>query len=184
MRQQYTDELQGITDLRDESSREGMRIVMELRRDAIPRVVLNQLYKHTSMQSTFGVIMLALVPDPQTRMLSPKGMGLREVLDHYIEHRHEVIVRRAQFEFLEIRAQMQAVGFPLIGDGKYGTPVAGLRLLLHAARITLPDGRSFSCPPPWPEPWKPATLPPPFPPCPQPASLPLAERRNDGAPRA
>lgn len=84
----------------------------------------------------------------------------------------------------QIRAQMQAVGFPLIGDGKYGTPVAGLRLLLHAARITLPDGRSFFCPPPWPEPWKPATLPPPFPPCPQPSSLPLAERRNDGAPRA
>ncbi len=69
-----------------------------LKRDAIPRVVLNQLYKHTAMQSTFGVIMLALVPDAQTGRLVPKVMGLKEVLQHYIAHRHTVIVRRAQFE--------------------------------------------------------------------------------------
>jgi DNA gyrase subunit A len=90
--------LEGISDLRDESDRDGMRIVIELKRDAIPRVVLNQLYKHTTMQSTFGVIMLALVPDPTTKRLVPKIMPLREVLDHYIAHRHEVIVRRAQYE--------------------------------------------------------------------------------------
>jgi DNA gyrase subunit A len=90
--------LEGISDLRNESDREGMRIVIELRRDAIPRVVLNQLYKHTQMQTTFGVIMLALVPDPTTRRLVPKIMPLKEVLEHYIAHRHEVIVRRAQFE--------------------------------------------------------------------------------------
>src|SRR6476660_8133319 len=90
--------LEGIADLRDESDREGMRIVIELKRDAIPRVVLNQLYKHTTMQSTFGVIMLALVPDPTTRRLVPKVMGMKEILEHYITHRHEVIVRRAQFE--------------------------------------------------------------------------------------
>ncbi|HWJ22859.1 MAG TPA: DNA gyrase subunit A [Gemmatimonadaceae bacterium] len=90
--------LTGISDLRNESDRDGMRIVIELKRDAIPRVVLNQLYKHTQMQSTFGVIMLALVPDATTGQLVPKVMGLREALEHYIKHRHEVIVRRAQFE--------------------------------------------------------------------------------------
>ncbi|HEY2067416.1 MAG TPA: DNA gyrase subunit A [Gemmatimonadaceae bacterium] len=90
--------LQGISALRDESDREGMRIVIELKRDAIPRVVLNQLYKHTQFQATFGVIMLALVPDKTTRRLVPKVMPMKEVLEHYIEHRHEVIVRRAQFE--------------------------------------------------------------------------------------
>jgi DNA gyrase subunit A len=90
--------LDGISDLRNESDRDGLRIVIELRRDAIPRVVLNQLYKHTAMQSTFGVIMLALVPDAQTGRLVPKVMPLKEVLEHYIEHRHTVIVRRAQYE--------------------------------------------------------------------------------------
>jgi DNA gyrase subunit A len=91
--------LDGITALRDETTgREGRRIVMELRRDVIPRVVLNQLYKHTTMQATFGVIMLALVPDPATRQLVPRVMGLKELLEHYLTHRHEVIVRRAQFE--------------------------------------------------------------------------------------
>src|SRR6266704_897964 len=90
--------LDGISDLRNESDRDGLRIVIELKRDAIPKVVLNQLYKHTAMQSTFGVIMLALVPDSQTGRLVPKVMPLKEVLGHYIEHRHTVIVRRAQFE--------------------------------------------------------------------------------------
>ncbi|HKW49069.1 MAG TPA: DNA topoisomerase (ATP-hydrolyzing), partial [Gemmatimonadaceae bacterium] len=89
--------LEGISDLRHESTDET-RIVIELKRDAIPRVVLNQLYKHTSMQSTFGVIMLALVPDPTTKQLVPKVMPLREMLEHFITHRHEVIVRRAQYE--------------------------------------------------------------------------------------
>jgi DNA gyrase subunit A len=90
--------LEGIADLRNETDRDGVRLVIELKRDAIPRVVLNQLYKHTAMQSTFGVIMLALVPDERTRSLVPKVMPLKEVLEHYIKHRHEVIVRRAQFE--------------------------------------------------------------------------------------
>ncbi len=90
--------LQGISDLRNESDREGIRVVIELKRDAIPRVVLNQLYKHTQMQATFGVIMLALVPDPTTRQLVPKVMPLREILQHYIDHRHEVITRRTQFD--------------------------------------------------------------------------------------
>ena len=90
--------LTGISALRNESDRDGIRIVIELKRDAIPRVVLNQLYKHTSMQTTFGVIMLALVPDPNTRQLVPKVLTLKQCLAHYIAHRHEVIVRRTQFD--------------------------------------------------------------------------------------
>ncbi|MGZ8455611.1 MAG: DNA gyrase subunit A [Gemmatirosa sp.] len=90
--------VEGISALRDESDRDGMRVVIELKRDAIPRVVLNQLYKHSTMQSTFGVIMLALVPDAATGRLIPKVMPVRDVLLHYIKHRHEVIVRRTQFD--------------------------------------------------------------------------------------
>jgi DNA gyrase subunit A len=91
--------LEGISDLRDESSqREGIRIVIELKRDAIPRVVLNQLYKHTTMQATFGVIMLALVPDPQTGQLVPRVLPLKTVLEHFIAHRHTVVVRRTEFD--------------------------------------------------------------------------------------
>ena len=90
--------IEGISDLRNESDRDGLRIVVELKRDAIPKVVLNQLYKHTAMQSTFGVIMLALVPDSVTGRLVPKVMPLKEVLEHFVAHRHNVIVRRAQYE--------------------------------------------------------------------------------------
>src|SRR5690349_9414128 len=90
--------LQGISDLRNESDREGIRVVIELKRDAIPRVVLNQLYKHTQMQATFGVIMLALVPDATTKQLVPKVMPVRDVIRHYIDHRHDVVVRRTQFD--------------------------------------------------------------------------------------
>ena len=90
--------LTGISALRDESDKDGVRVVIELKKDAIPRVVLNQLYKHTAMQSTFGVIMLALVPDPATRQLVPRVLTLRQCLQHFIEHRHEVITRRTQFD--------------------------------------------------------------------------------------
>ena len=84
--------LEGISDIRDESDREGMRVVIELKRDAVPAVVLNQLYKHSQMQTTFGAIMLALVDG------APKEMNLKEILEHFIEHRHTVIVRRTEFE--------------------------------------------------------------------------------------
>src|SRR5690606_31358825 len=90
--------LEGISEIRNESDKDGMRIVMELKRDAIPRVVLNQLYKHTQMQATFGVILLALVPDEKTRQLVPKVMPLRDALVHYLTHRQEVVVRRTQFD--------------------------------------------------------------------------------------
>jgi DNA gyrase subunit A len=82
----------GITDLRDESDRKGMRIVIELRRDAIPDIILKQLYKHTQMQTTFGIINLALVNN------QPKVMSLSELIHHYINHRKVVLTRRTQFE--------------------------------------------------------------------------------------
>jgi DNA gyrase subunit A len=84
--------LEGIADLRNESDREGIRVMIELKRDAVPLVVLNQLYTRTQMQVTFGAIMLALVDG------APKEMNLKELLEHFIEHRHIVITRRTQFE--------------------------------------------------------------------------------------
>ncbi|MDR1418214.1 MAG: DNA gyrase subunit A [Endomicrobium sp.] len=84
--------IDGISDLRDESDREGIRIVIEIKRDANAQVVLNQLYKHTQLQTSFGVIMLALVNN------RPKVMNIKEVLMHHIEHRKVVVVRRTQFD--------------------------------------------------------------------------------------
>ena len=84
--------INGISDLRDESDREGMRIVIELKKDANPSVVLNLLYKHTKMQDTFGVIMLALVDN------EPKVLNLKEILVQYINFQKEVITRRTEFE--------------------------------------------------------------------------------------
>jgi DNA gyrase subunit A len=81
-----------ITDLRDESDRRGMRIVIELKRDAIPKVVLNKLYKHTPLRTTFGVNMVALVDNV------PRTLSLREVLGHYIDHQRDVVVRRTKYQ--------------------------------------------------------------------------------------
>jgi DNA gyrase subunit A len=81
-----------IADLRDESDRDGIRVVIELKRDAIPQIVLNQLFKHTQLQTTFGVIMLALVGGV------PRIMGLRDMIRHFLDHRHEVVVRRTEYE--------------------------------------------------------------------------------------
>jgi len=84
--------LTDIRDMRDESDRDGMRIVIELKRDAVPEIVLNRLYRHTQMQSTFGANMLALIDG------EPKVMSLREMLRHFIDHRLVVIVRRSEFD--------------------------------------------------------------------------------------
>ena len=82
----------GITDLSDQSSREGMRICIELRRDVNPNVILNQLYKHTQLQDTFGVIMLALVNN------EPRIMNILDMLKHYLEHQENVVTRRTKYE--------------------------------------------------------------------------------------
>ena len=84
--------IEGITDIRDESSREGMRVVVELRKDANANVILNQLYKHTQLQDTFGVIMLALVDN------QPRILNLNEMLFYYIKHQEDVVTRRTQYD--------------------------------------------------------------------------------------
>lgn len=91
--------IDGITDLRDESDRNGMRIVIELRRDVNPNVVLNNLYKHTAMQSTFGINMLAIVNK------EPKVLNLKEVLYYYLEHQKEVIRRRTEYDLKKAEAR-------------------------------------------------------------------------------
>ena len=89
----------GISDLRDESDREGMRIVIELKKDANPNVILNLLYKHTKMQDTFGVIMLALVNN------QPQILNLKQILEHYIAHQKDVITRRTIFDLNKAKAR-------------------------------------------------------------------------------
>ena len=89
----------GISDLRDESDKDGIRVVIETKRDAVPEVILNQLYKHTQLQDTFGIILLALVGGV------PKIMPLKEILTHFVDFRHEVVVRRTQFELKEAEAR-------------------------------------------------------------------------------
>jgi DNA gyrase subunit A len=89
--------IEGITDLRDESDREGMRIVIELRKDVMEEIVLNQLFQHTQMEATFGVINLALVNN------EPRVLPLRDIMQHYLDYRREVVVRRTRFELKEAR---------------------------------------------------------------------------------
>jgi DNA gyrase subunit A len=84
--------IEGISNIRDESDRDGMRVVIELKRDGQPAVVLNNLFKHTSMQVTFGVIMLALVNG------SPKVLTLQQMMEHFLDHRMDVLIRRTKFE--------------------------------------------------------------------------------------
>jgi DNA gyrase subunit A len=91
--------IEGIADLRDESDRDGMRIVIELKKETIPQVILNQLYKMTQMQSSFGIIMLAIVSG------QPRVLTLREVLDRFIEHRKEIVIRRCIFELKKAEAR-------------------------------------------------------------------------------
>ncbi len=91
--------IEGISDLRDESDRDGIRVVVELKRDVIPEVTLNQLYKMTAMQSSFGIIMLAIVSG------QPRVLALREVLDRFVDHRKEIVTRRCIFELKKAEAR-------------------------------------------------------------------------------
>ncbi len=95
--------LNGVSDLRDESDRRGMRIVIELRRDANPEIVRNQLFKHTQMQTTFGTIMLSLVDGV------PRVLTLKQMLSHYLTHRKVVVTRRIEFELRKARARAHIV---------------------------------------------------------------------------
>lgn len=96
--------MEGISDLRDESDREGMRIVIELKKDANANVVLNQLYKNTQLQETFSVNMLALV-QTEDKKFEPRVLNLRQAIDYYINHQKEVIIRRTKFELDKAEAR-------------------------------------------------------------------------------
>ena len=91
--------IEGISDLRDESDRDGMRIVIELKKDENPQVLLNQLYKQTQMQSSFGIIMLAIVNN------RPKVLTIKEMIRHFIDHRREIVTRRTVFELKKAEAR-------------------------------------------------------------------------------
>ncbi len=110
-----------VSDLRDESDRNGMRIVIELKRDAIPKVVLNKLYKHTPMQSTFGVNMVALVDNV------PKTLSLREVIHHYVGHQREIVVRRTKFELRQKEARLHILEGYLIALADLDAVIALIR---------------------------------------------------------
>ncbi len=100
--------IEGISDLRDESDRDGMRIVVELKRDAEPKIVLNQLYKLTQMQESYGLIMLAIHEG------RPRELNLREMLQEFLRHRQRVIIRRSQFELRQAEARLHVLDGLLI----------------------------------------------------------------------
>src|SRR5690606_21629474 len=91
------EKITGISDLRDESDRHGMRIMIELKKGEVPEVILNQLFKYTDLQTTFSVIMLALVDG------MPKILNLKQIMNHYIEHQKDVITRRTQYDLNKAR---------------------------------------------------------------------------------
>src|SRR5207249_474136 len=91
--------IEDISDIRDESDRDGIRIVIEIKREGNAQIVLNQLFKHTALETSFGVIMLALVGG------RPKVLSMREMLHWYVEHRKEVVVRRTKFELARAEAR-------------------------------------------------------------------------------
>src|SRR3954470_20074469 len=110
-----------ISDLRDESDRRGMRLVIELKRDVIPKVVLNKLYKHTAMQSTFGVNMVALVDGV------PRTLGLRQVIHNCIQHQRDVVVRRSKHELSELERRVHVLEGLLIALGNLDEVIALIR---------------------------------------------------------
>jgi DNA gyrase subunit A len=113
--------LSEITDIRDESDRNGMRIVIELKRDAIPKVVLNKLFKHTPMQQTFGVNMVALVDGV------PRTLSLREVIGHYVDHQRVVIIRRTKYELRRAEERAHVLEGLLIALGNLDEVIALIR---------------------------------------------------------
>ena len=133
-------QIEGVTDLRDESDRNGMSIVIELRKDVNPDIMLNQLYKHTQLQETFGVIMLALV-DNQPRVLT-----LKEVLHYYILHQEDVITRRTKYELAKAEARAHILEGLTIALDHLDAVITTIRESQTAdiARTALMDGFKLS----------------------------------------
>jgi DNA gyrase subunit A len=132
--------IDGVTDLRDESDRQGLRIVLELRRDANPRVLLNRLYKHSQLEETFGVIMLALV-DGQ-----PKVLNLREMLWHFLEHQKQVVTRRTRYLLRQAEERAHIVDGLLLALARLDDVIATIRAArnVDAARRALMGGFNLS----------------------------------------
>ena len=125
--------LDGISDLRDETDRNGMRIVIELKRDANPQVVLNKLYKQTALQSNFSIIMLALVNDQR----QPKILSLRHILDEYITFQEEIIVRRTQYDLKKARERAHLLEGLLIAQDNIDEVIRIIRTSYDNARERL-----------------------------------------------
>ena len=135
-----TKKIDGITDLRDESDQEGTRVVIELRRDANANVILNQLYKHTQMQDTFGVIMLALVDG------EPKVLNLLQMLEHYLKHQEDVVTRRTKFDLAKAEERAHIIKGLLIALDNIEEVIKIIRgsRTTQAAKISLMERFSLS----------------------------------------
>ena len=125
--------LDGISDLRDESDRIGMRIVIELKKDANPQVVLNNLFKQTALQSSFGIIMLALVDDQK----QPKILSLRQIIDEYLAHQMEVLRRRTEFDLRKARERAHLLEGLLIAQDNIDEVIKIIRSRYDDAREAL-----------------------------------------------
>ncbi len=127
--------LEGISDLRDETDRNGMRMVIELKKDANPQVVLNNLFKQTALQSSFGIIMLALVDDQK----QPKILSLRQIIDEYLKHQEEVLTRRTQFDLRKAQERAHLLEGLLIAQDNIDEVIRIIRTAYDDAKQKLMD---------------------------------------------
>ncbi|MBQ2928476.1 MAG: DNA gyrase subunit A [Oscillospiraceae bacterium] len=127
--------LEGISDLRDETDRNGMRMVIELKKDANPQVVLNNLFKQTALQSSFGIIMLALVDD----QMQPRILSLRQIIDEYLRHQEEVLTRRTEYDLRKARERAHLLEGLLIAQDNIDEVIHIIRTAYDDAKIKLMD---------------------------------------------
>ncbi len=127
--------LDGISDLRDETDRNGMRMVIELKKDANPQVVLNNLFKQTALQSSFGIIMLALVDDQK----QPKILSLRQIIDEYLHHQEEVLTRRTRFDLRKAQERAHLLEGLLIAQDNIDEVIRIIRTAYDDAKQRLMD---------------------------------------------
>ena len=125
--------LEGISDLRDETDRNGMRMVIELKKDANPQVVLNNLFKQTALQSSFGIIMLALVDNQK----QPKILSLRQIIDEYLKHQEEILTRRTQYDLRKARERAHLLEGLLIAQDNIDEVIHIIRSAYDDAKIKL-----------------------------------------------
>jgi len=127
--------LEGISDLRDETDRNGMRMVIELKKDANPQVVLNNLFKQTALQSSFGIIMLALVDDQK----QPKILSLRQIIDEYLAHQEEILTRRTQYDLRKAQERAHLLEGLLIAQDNIDEVIHIIRTAYDDAKLKLMD---------------------------------------------